>query len=68
MKDIFEDMRKALGLDYISDIPLDRKKEYIRIVLKSLPMDAYSEKEVEEFKKYAFQKRMLGSRYLKNDT
>ena len=53
MKDIFEDMRKALGLDYISDIPLDRNKEYIRIVLKSLPMDAYSEKEVEEFKKYA---------------
>ena len=68
MKDIFEDMRKALGLDYISDIPLDRNKEYIRIVLKSLPMDAYSEKEVEEFKKYAFQKRMIGSRYLKNDT
>lgn len=68
MKDIFADMRKALGLDYISDIPLDRNKEYIRIALKSLPMDAYSEKEVEEFKKYAFQKRMIVSRYLKNDT
>lgn len=56
MKDIFEDMRVALGLDYISDIPLHRNKEDIRILLKSLPMDAYSRKEIEEFKKYAFQK------------
>lgn len=54
MKDIFEDMRKALGLDYISDIPLDRNKEYIRIVLKSLPMDAYSEKEVKNLKNMLF--------------
>lgn len=43
-------------MDYISDIPLHRNKEDIRILLKSLPMDAYSRKEIEEFKKYAFQK------------
>ena len=57
MKDIFEDMRDALGLEYISDIPFYRNKEHMKTILNSLSKKNYPEKEIEEFEIYAFQKR-----------
>lgn len=64
MKDIFEEMRGILKLDYISDIPFYGNKAYIKKLLENLPRDAYPAKGVKAFKKYAFQKQMNGKKAL----
>lgn len=51
-KNIFEVMRSLLGLDFISD--LRTRKVLVKDKLDELPLDSYSEKQIEELCNYVF--------------
>ena len=50
--DIFEQMRKRIGCDYISCLPT--KKDAVRKDLEALPPDACPEDEMKRFLIYVF--------------
>lgn len=51
-KNIFEVMRSLLGLDFISD--LRTRKVLVKDKLDELPLESYSEKQIEELCNYVF--------------
>lgn len=52
IKDIFEDMKKEVGCDYISDLPAHKEK--LKQALKNIELHHYSKEQVQDFLEYIF--------------
>lgn len=50
--DLFEEMRCRLGCVYISDMPLIKDKEWIRLEYSLIPKDRYPEGQYRDFERY----------------
>ncbi|MCB7332215.1 conjugal transfer protein, partial [Longicatena caecimuris] len=52
MNDIFKDMQKKVGCEYISDLPSYKRKVWHE--MKRLNPADYEERQLEDFSKYVF--------------
>lgn len=51
-KDIFEDVKKAIGCEYISDIP--KRQEEVIETIRDIDLTGYPAEQINAFRRYVF--------------
>lgn len=64
-KDLFEEMRQKVGCHYISDLPSFKGDVQTAILMNTVCLKDYPEKEAAEFIKYVFGEEEAGCYYEK---